>query len=307
MKKFRIISFDGGGLKGLVSLGILERISSELGSDEWIQMADMFAGTSTGGLIALALADGMSVSDIKDFYTKSGPHIFNKRTALYASSLWRFLHVGYDNRVLSDDLSTMFKERTLTQLKKNVVVVSYDLSRREGKRDYWAPKIFQNFAGDGQDDNSVARVGLYTSAAPTYLPSVDGFVDGGVCANNPSMCALSQVLDGRNDTPRELAEICLISIGTGVNPVSVRKKFIWWGILRWNVKLLRIIMDGATGIADYQCRQILTTARYLRMQKELDEKFEMDDASRIDQMTYAGLHPNEERLSGWVNWINDRW
>jgi patatin-like phospholipase/acyl hydrolase len=307
MKKYRILSFDGGGLKGLISIGILERLSAELGGDGWLEMADMYAGTSTGGLISLALASGKSLADIKEFYQKAGPEIFNRKTLLYISSCWKFLHVGYDNQVLKSSLFSMFENRRLDQLSKKVLIVSFDLSERIGKRKSWAPKIFQNFESKGRDKDLVRQVGLYTSAAPTFLPAVDGFIDGGVCANNPSMCSLSQILDQRLKDRRDLKEVHLISIGAGVNPESIQKRSIRWGVLGWNLKLLRIIMDGSVGIADYQCRQILTEKRYLRLQKDLDEKIEMDDASKIQEMSDEGQNIDREVLSDWVKWIKLNW
>ncbi len=59
-------------------------------------------------------------------------------------------------------------------------------------------KALSHFHGPGNDRKELAyKVGLYTAAAPTYFPAVDGYVDGGVYANNPSMCALAQTQDQR--------------------------------------------------------------------------------------------------------------
>lgn len=307
MGTFRILSFDGGGLKGLISLGFLERISAELGGDGWIGKADMLAGTSTGGLIALSLADGKSVADVKSFYENDGPRIFNRRTWTYFTSLMKMLHIGYENKALSEALDRMFAGKTLDQLEKKVLISSFDLSERVGKRRCWAPKIFNNFEGPGQDKHPVRDVALYTSAAPTYLPGVDGFIDGGVCANNPSMCALAQVLNPEMDAPQKLSDVRLISIGTGVNPESVRKKRIRWGVLGWNVKILSVIMDGSVGIADYQCRQLLSDKRYLRLQMDLKDSIAMDDAREIPKLgTLAGtIDPAQVRA--WAEWIGKYW
>jgi hypothetical protein len=153
----------------------------------------------------------------------------------------------------------------------------------------------------------VRRVGLYTSAAPTYLPSVDGYIDGGVCANNPSMCALAQVLDTRLAQAREAHEIHLLSVGTGVSPECVPRKTVKWGILGWNLRLLRVIMDGSTGIADYQCRQILTPERYLRLQTDLTEQIELDDAARIPEMEALAAGIDAGRIREWAGWIREKW
>ena len=261
---YRVLSFDGGGLKGLISLGVLKKVSAELGSEAWIHEADVYAGTSTGGLIALSLASGKSLDQIIDFYKNFGAGIFNRSSLYYISSVFKFIHAGYRNTALEGHLENMFGETRLDELKKKVVVVSFDLDIKENKRNRWAPKIFHNFEGNDQDKDLLRNVGLYTSAAPTYLPSVEGFVDGGVCANNPSMCALAQVLDPRNKSQRDIESVRLISIGTGENPVFVRRKRVRWGILGWNTRLLSMIMDGPVGIADYQCKNkiFLYTSRW---------------------------------------------
>lgn len=307
MAKYRILSFDGGGLKGLLSLGIMERLSAELGGDAWIRQADLYAGTSTGGLIALCLASGKPVAEISDFYRNEGPAIFNRKTWTYLTSLCKLLHVGYENRALDKALLGLFGDRRLHELDKKVLAVSFDLHQRQGKRAFWAPKVFHNFPGQGQDADLARHVGLYTSAAPTFLPSVAGYVDGGVCANNPSMCALAQVLDERIDERQEQDAIHLLSIGTGVNPESVNKKTVRWGALGWNLKILRVIMDGSVGIADYQCRQILGKERYQRLQPILDERIDMDDAKKIPELIRLGETMDSKTIRQWADWISRNW
>jgi patatin-like phospholipase/acyl hydrolase len=304
---YRILSFDGGGLRGLISLGVLKRLSAELGGDEWFRNADLYAGTSTGGLIALALASGKSIDDITSFYTGYGPDIFNRSSLYYISSVFKFLHAGYRNVVLERQLTNMFGEKKLDDLRKKVVLTSFDLSTRGKRVIRWAPKIFHNFEGDDQDKNLLRNVGLYTSAAPTYLPSVDGYVDGGVCANNPSMCALAQVLDPRNEIKRDISEVRLISVGTGENPISVRKKRVRWGILGWNTRLLSMIMSGPVGIAHFQCKNILTESRYRRIQVEMKENIEMDDASKIPELISIPEKIDNETIENWAEWIRRNW
>ncbi len=304
---YRILSFDGGGLRGLISLGLLKRLSSQDGCKDWFMNADMYAGTSTGGLIALSLASGKNIDEIISFYKELGPSLFNKSTFYYISSVFKFFHAGYRNVVLDHQLKSMFGEMRLNELKKNVVVASFDLSSKVGKRNSWAPKIFHNFNGGDQDKDLVRKVGLYTSAAPTYLPSVEGYVDGGVCANNPSMCALAEVLDSRNTPRRNLSDVTPVSVGTGENPVSVRRKRVKWGIIGWNKKLLTMIMDGPVGIAHFQCKNILSEDKYRRMQVEMSEDIGMDDASKIPEMISLPYRMAEDKIAEWAGWIRKNW
>lgn len=307
MGVYRIMSFDGGGLKGLLSLGMMRRISERLGSTDWIARTDLFAGTSTGGLVALGLAAGHSTGELARFYRERGLSIFNKKTFLYRTSIFRTLHIGYENRALREPLGELLGEKRLTELEKDVLVVAFDLKQKQGKRASWAPKIFHSLAGEGRDEDLAREVALYTSAAPTYLPSVEGYIDGGVCANNPSMCALAQLFDARTREKPALEEIRMLSFGTGVNPKCLEARDIRWGIFGWNLKLLEIIMEGSVGIADYQCRHLLSEKRYRRVQLELAREIDMDDASRIDEMQEIVEGIPGSLIEEWAEWIANHW
>ena len=87
---------------------------------------------------------------------------------------------------------------------------------------------------------------------------MDGYIDGGVFANNPSMAALAQTQDHRaTKKPPSHNRIALLSIGTGTSLMRIERKNLDWGQAQWIKPLLNIMMDGVMGVADYQCRQIL--------------------------------------------------
>ena len=87
-----------------------------------------------------------------------------------------------------------------------------------------------HFKGPGTDRQELAyKVGLYTAAAPTYFPSVDGYFDGGVYANNPSMCALAQTQDDKYLTPPpDISDVVLLSLGTGTSLFHIKKEILDW-------------------------------------------------------------------------------
>jgi hypothetical protein len=129
------------------------------------------------------------------------------------------------------------------------------------------------------------KVGLYTSAAPTYFPSVDGYIDGGVYANNPSMCALTQSQDRRIRGRPALSDVALLSLGTGTSLVY--------------------IPDGLTGIADYQCHKILDK-RYHRLAPVFPPGVSMplDAVKRIPDMIQFAESLD---LSDTVKWLRKHW
>jgi hypothetical protein len=309
MGKYRILSFDGGGVRGIVSLGMVKRLCVFTQDAEWYREAELYAGTSTGGLIALGLAAGKELEEIEPLYTEYGPKIFDRRTFLYLSSFWRFLHIGYENKVLRERLDELLGSTLLTRLEKRILLSSFSLQEDEEGHRHWGPKIFHNFPY--KPDERLARdVGLYTSAAPTFLPSVDGFVDGAICASNPSMCAMAQALDGRQafeGKPHGTGELSIVSVGTGSAARSIPNKSVRWGFLGWNATLVRMVMGGMNSIADYQCRHILGESGYLRLQVELDRFVDTDDAALIPYLQEAVAGIPEAEIRAQAAWIDEHW
>jgi hypothetical protein len=123
----------------------------------------------------------------------------------------------------------------------------------------WNPKFFHNFPGpDSDGEETVVDVALNTSAAPTYFPTHDTYIDGGVVANNPSLAAVAQTQDSRNTEPAPvLGDIYLLSLGTGTNLSYINGKNLDWGLAQWAKPLVNLLLDASMGIADYQCRYIL--------------------------------------------------
>ena len=219
MADYRILSIDGGGIRGLLVAVVLEKLD-EL-QPGWRDKTHMYAGTSTGGIIALALAKGLEPSVVRDLYYEKSPELFDSHWYELREGP-PFLRAKYSNADLRHELEAVFGDTMLKNLKKKVLIAAFDL--HDAEKGHWKPKFFHNFAGKDTDGNLRASdVALYTSAAPTYFPTVDGFIDGGVVANNPSMAALAQALDGRAKiNPRPMLEdMALLSIGTGFMPRAI--------------------------------------------------------------------------------------
>lgn len=256
---YRILSFDGGGIRGLVTLAILKRLEATV--PNLIANVDLLAGTSTGGIIALGLAAGKSVDELTALYVDNGKDIFDDSWFDNIRDLGGLTGADYDQSNLEKILRRIFGPLRLQDLSKRVVIPAFDLdngAKPESKRT-WDPKFFHNFPGNDTDGNeSVVDVALDTSAAPTYFPSHAGFIDGGVVANNPSMAAVAQTQDDRNEGANpKLGELVVLSIGTGRNLSYIKGQTLDWGLAQWAKPLVNLLLDASMGIEDYQCRQIL--------------------------------------------------
>ncbi|MEZ4595197.1 MAG: patatin-like phospholipase family protein [Chloroflexota bacterium] len=282
MAKFRILSLDGGGIRGLFTLVLLDRLVQV--QPDFIEKVDFFAGTSTGSIIALGLAQGFSPAEGIALYREMGGAAFHDSLLDDLLDLFTLIGAEYRSDRLKQMLLARFQQTTLGDLRargKFVLVPTFDLDAvKDGVRS-WKPKFFHNFPGPDSDEaEKVVDVALRSSAAPTFFPSYQGYVDGGVVTNNPSMAALAQALSvgiAQN-------EICLLSLGTGFVPQFVEGETLDWGFLQWAPRLLPIILDGLMGVADYQCRAILQDERYFRLAPVLAEKIDVDEVRKMDRL-----------------------
>jgi uncharacterized protein len=256
---YRILSFDGGGIRGLVTLALLQRL--EALAPNLIRNTDLLAGTSTGGIIALALAAGKSVDELISLYRDEGQRIFDDSWFDDLRDLGGLTGADYDQRNLEKIMQGVFKDLRLKDLARRVLIPAFNLDNGDpdASRRTWSPKFFHNFPGEDSDgDEFVVDVALNTSAAPTYLPTHGTFIDGGVVANNPSLAAVAQTQDSRNTVPAPpLPEITLLSLGTGTNLSFVKGRNLDWGLAQWAKPLVNLLLDASMGIADFQCRHLL--------------------------------------------------
>jgi patatin-like phospholipase/acyl hydrolase len=306
MATYKILSIDGGGIRGLLTTVVLERLETAVPG--WIDQANLLAGTSTGGIIALGLAQGLSPETLRQLYYDKGSRIFDDSWLDDLLDLGQIRGADYSNSNLRRELRRIMGETLLQELKKHVLIPTFDLDNEHGdpmKRS-WKPKFFHNFAGDDSDgDVQAYKVALYTSAAPTYFPSVDGYIDGGVIANNPSMAALVQTQDERVEIQNrpEITEIVLLSLGTGNQLYRIEGKRHDWGFAQWAKPIINVMMDGGMGVADYQCQQILGE-RYHRLSPILEAAVGLADWRRRDELVRIG---QETDLGETIAWLEQQW
>jgi len=121
------------------------------------------------------------------------------------------------------------------------------------------------------------------------------------------MCALAQTQDVRYGPPAALRDVVLLSLGTGISLQYIKGQRLDWGYAQWVKPLISLMLDGVSGIADYQCRKILGDARYHRQAPIFPDgvRIDMDDVHKVQYMEeFASKKVN---LAGTSKWIKDHW
>jgi patatin-like phospholipase/acyl hydrolase len=273
---YKILSIDGGGIRGIIPARLLERL--EIHKPGLVQDFDLFAGTSTGAVLAAGFAYGFQPRFLRQMYQGFGEEVF-------ADSLWDDLRdlkylIGADYSIenLKSLLERVIGETTLGDLQKKVLIATFDLKDETRDPPSWKPKFFHNYPEEGGDDQlRLVDVVLRSAAAPVYFPMYQGYIDGGVAAINPSTCALAQAFH------EGILDVRLLSIGTGKNPRYLEQLDADWGIYQWGLNLVDMVMDGGSEVADYQCRQILGD-QYFRIQPQLPQPIGMDEWQSVDEL-----------------------
>ena len=245
MATFRILSLDGGGIRGLLTALIIRQLHAELGI---LDRVNLFAGTSTGGILALSLAGGLGIDQIINLYQTRAAEVFVRTEGIgtktgeflkrqlqeiakrlpgattelvnslfvFQDELW---YPKYSGEGLRKVLAEFFPtDPTLGGLpgRGKVLVTTFQL--QNDAQGSWEPAILHslNTPGNDLDGSHVVEAALCTSAAPTFFPphkhmKLGYCIDGGLFANNPAGVALATALSA--GVP--LQSMRVLSIGTG--------------------------------------------------------------------------------------------
>jgi hypothetical protein len=287
---FRILSIDGGGIRGVFAAAYLAEIERRFLSGRSIAAHfDMIAGTSTGGIIALALAHGMTAQDALRIYVERGERIF---PTLKGWRKWlrlvRWLsRPKHDQAALKAELLGVFGDKVLDHAGTRLVVPSFEGLHGE-------PFLYKTpHHPDYQKDRhrKFAHVALHTTAAPSYYPAVDddGYVmiDGGIWANNPIMNAVVDTL-ACFDVPRE--NLRILSLGTGEATFSLQSRARNGGVGQWAfLRAFNAAARAQSKNALGQAYLLVGKNNVLRLDPaESDRPIGLDDTSRaLRELPYA--------------------
>jgi len=225
---YRILSLDGGGAKGFYTLGVLQEIEAVLNC-HLHKRFDLIFGTSTGSIIAALLALGHSVKEITEFYTEHVPKVTGAWFPWTKSSALR----GLSEKV--------FRQRGFNEVKTGVGIVAtnWDAERpmifkNDPAQAHGRPASFVPGFGVTVGDAVEASCAAYPYLMPKKLATPGGknftLIDGGYCANNPSLYALA---DAVGPLKKDHKQIRLVSVGVGVYP---QKGFSVGTSLSWALK-----------------------------------------------------------------------
>jgi hypothetical protein len=310
MKPIRVLSIDGGGIRGVIPARVLARLET-LTARPTYELFDLIVGTSIGGIAAMGLVLPKergrpdSAAEIGAFYERHGPLIFPQATLTFprtredlrelvakvgmqAAMFGSNPEAGnarYSPVALEKALGEQFGEARLSEAIRRVIVTAYDVT---GGR----PVLFDSEAArtNGSADYLMRDVARATSAAPTVfppkvLPAAGGsehiFIDGGVFANNPAMVGYAEAMALAGWRGIRVKTIHLVSVGTGIpNPPSVTyEDFAGQSWVRLAEDMFQAANRGRSFLDDELLEHLLG-GHYHRFEPILPMDITLDDSSR---------------------------
>lgn len=317
---FKILALDGGGILGAFTASFLADIERRLDCKVG-DYFDLVAGTSTGGIIAAAVAAGEPASKIVGFYKDRGPRIFrrqsfgwpgdmaawipNRLLGIFGLDLQSIVKPSYGSQELAGALAEVFGDRTINDINRcRLLLTAVDLV--QGKTVVFKTPHLENMIRDRH--YRLADAVLATTAAPTFfmpgqIAGKGAYADGGLWANNPSMVALTEAIRisetcRRPADPKfRLSSIYCLSVGTGKGQYFHKPKrppgVGWWLAGK---KIITVMMTSQAQGVDFQTRHILGN-RYHRVDYDVpDPSWTLDNVQRIDDLIDFGEKKAAEAL-----------
>ncbi|WP_210366819.1 CBASS cGAMP-activated phospholipase [Bacillus sp. REN3] len=285
----RMLSIDGGGIRGVFPISILQSIEDELQRPVG-ELFDLIAGTSTGAIIASAAAIGIPMETLMDKYQRYGEQIFTKNAKI---GLFKSV---YSDRYLRRLLKISFGDMELAEVEKPLVIPAVDITN--GK-----PFIHRSDFGFAKENELGVKLWdavLSSCSAPIYFPpnNINNkylSIDGGLWANNPSLVCITEAL---KHFKTDLRDITIFSLGTGQQRIDFTiDEDDEWGIRQWlpfqfpsmkvTPKLLDLAMDLSSESVSYHS-SILLGGNYLRLNEGLSAEIPFDDAGCMEELTHLG-------------------
>ena len=291
---FRILSLDGGGIKGTFTAAVLAAWEAQTNL-RVVDHFDLIAGTSTGGILAIGLGLGLSAKQMLNFYVKRGPIIFPVTS--FRSSLWHSLkHIfmpKFSQEILLRELEMAFYNGKppipLGDSICRLLIPSYHAVA--GSMHQFRTPHHPELTSDGCTE--AAHVALATAAAPTYFSAAkianmvaeSSYFDGGVWANCPAMAAIVEAVCYLH-IPMDRIDV--LSVGTTEEPFNVRGR-TRSGALTWARQLRKLLMNAQGESSLRHARLLAGEPRFLRINQMTSAKsYKLDGSKEIGELADLG-------------------
>ena len=300
--KRRILCIDGGGIRGTFPAAFLAEIEQHLPNPVGSYF-DLICGTSTGGIIAVALSLGHSASEIVNLYEKRGPEIFGDDRGALLSALCkpvrgvrRIFRNKYDSDALRHALRQVLGEKRLGDARTRLVIPAWNPVTQS----VYVYKTAHHTRFKTDYRSRAVDAALATSAAPTYfrqhVTQRDvGLVDGGIWANNPSAIAAVEAI-AVLCWPRESLRV--LSLGCLEEAYTTPKRC---GLGTLGRKAVKLLMDGQSHGALGMARLLIGHSHDRKVFYRIDHKvpynaYKLDDAKAIQELRGLGHSMGRDRL-----------
>lgn len=284
-KQINVLSLDGGGVKSITSLKILEYIEKQSGK-KVTDLFDVVSGTSSGGILALYLTapdpknpseSQYSATDIINIFQNDTRKIFKPKriSKVVPTSILQLVRPGYENANVERVFKERFKDVKVSDLVVNTIITSYDSEDA-------VPFVFASY--DSKTNTALVKdAAIATSSAPFYFSPLCyndkddkkpvTLIDGGIISKNPSLITYFEL---KKLYPN--AQINMLSLGSGLqdkknyNYNRMRK----WGFVQYVVPMISFMLDGGCNTVDYQMKQLIPSnegkGSYYRFQIPLNSR-----------------------------------
>lgn len=278
--RFKILSIDGGGVKGAFPAAFLAEIEKSLPAPLH-RYFDLIAGTSTGGIIALGLGLGLSAAQITSFYEKYGRKIFpSNATTAPRRFIGKIFSSKYSSEPLRTALKETFADYKLGDSKVRLLIPSFNANT--GDIHIYKTRHNKRFLTDYKV--TMVDVALATTAAPTFFPCHKGaggatYIDGGLWANNPVGNAVVEALSWLG---KGAQEIQVLSLGCTQFPASFSNLR---GGKDWALQAIEVALRGQSAGSLGTAYSLIGHDRVVRVNPTaLPHQFELDKASKIEEL-----------------------
>lgn len=278
----KILSLDGGGIRGLYTLSILSRLETEI---SLFDSFDGFAGTSSGSIFAAALAMGLKAKDLVAIYSDLGPSIFLPNSNLKGAKY----SLSHLEKALGQ---TLFKDKpTFNSLQKKLLIPIYSIEEQKGV-------LISNLASETLE---VSKAVIGSSSLPIYFPSYETMLDGGLSAPSPALDVAINLIESGVDHPN------ILSIGTGELPLNLPSD-LDWSKEEWmedkpekrveNV-LLALLLQANQQRSDDLCSKLLGK-NFHKVNTQFQQFIGVDEVSKAQEIFDEAEKTNLDQTVSWI-------